>query len=150
MSRWFRRIGSEVLGWLLVVVGLVLMAPGVLGPGLPLLVAGLALLAPHYAWARRMLDSLHDRAVEAGKHGVSTKARVLVRLAGALWLVALGILWLVAPPIPETSVWGWELGPRLPGGTAAGIALIASGVVGGALLAYSVKRWFPGSASSDR
>ena len=36
------------------------------------------------------------------------------------------------------------------GGSAAGVGLIASGVAGGALLAYSVKRWYPGSESSDR
>ncbi|HJR89369.1 MAG TPA: PGPGW domain-containing protein [Aeromicrobium sp.] len=150
MSRWFRRIGSEVLGWTLVVLGLVLTAPGVPGPGLLLLVAGLALLAPHYAWARRAFEPLHDRAVEAAQRGVSTKARVLVGVASVLWLVGLGVVWLLSPPIPEFSLMGWEVGPRLPGGRAAGIGMFASGVAGGALLAYSVKRWYPGSEASDR
>ena len=147
MPSWFRRTGSEVLGWVLVAVGLALLV--LPGPGMLALVAGIALLAPHYEWARRMFHPLHDRAVEAAKEGVSTKARVMVGLAGALWLIALGVVWLIAP-IPEFSVWHWEIGPRLPGGSATGIGLIASGVAGGALLAYSVKRWYPGSESSDR
>jgi len=148
MTSWFRRTGSEVLGWVLVAVGLALLV--LPGPGLLALVAGIALLAPHYHWARRILDPLHDHAVEAAQKSVETRARVLVSLAGVLWLVLLGVVWLLSPPIPEFSVWGLEIGPRLPGGGATGIGLIASGGAGGALLAYSVKRWYPGSASSDR
>jgi hypothetical protein len=148
MPSWFRRTGSEVLGWALVFVGLALLV--LPGPGLLALVAGVALLAPHYAWARRILDPLHDRAVEAAKEGVSTRGRVLLGVAGVVWLLGLGAVWLLAPPIPVLSVWGWHVGPRLPGGSAAGIGLIASGVAGGALLAYSVKRWYPGSEASDR
>ena len=148
MTSWFRRTGSEVLGWVLVAVGLALLV--LPGPGLLALVAGIALLAPHYHWARRILDPLHDHAVEAAQKSVETRARVLVSLAGVLWLVLLGVVWLLSPPIPEFSVWGLDIGPRLPGGGATGIGLIASGGAGGALLAYSVKRWYPGSASSDR
>jgi hypothetical protein len=147
MLRWFRRTGSEVLGWVLVAIGLALLV--LPGPGLLALVAGVAVLAQHYHWARRILDPLHDHAVEAAKDGVSTKARVMVGVAGVLWLIALGVVWLISPPIPEFAVWGWEVGPRLPGGSATGIGLIASGVAGGALLAYSVKRWYPSSESSD-
>jgi hypothetical protein len=148
MASWFQRTGSEVLGWTLVVLGLALLV--LPGPGMLALVAGVALLAPHYAWARRILDPLHDRAVEAAKRGVSTRSRVLVGAASVLWILGVGLAWLLAPPIPEFSVWGWDIGPRLPGGRAAGIGMIASGIAGGALLAYSVMRWFPGSASSER
>ena len=148
MASWFRRTSSEVLGWVLITVGLALLV--LPGPGLLALVAGIALLAPHYAWARRILDPLHDHAVETAQKSVETKARVLMSLTGVLWLVVVGAVWLLAPPIPVFTLWGWAIGPRLPGGNAAGIGLIASGVAGGALLAYSVKRWYPGSASSDR
>ena len=58
MASWFQRTGSEVLGWILVVVGLALLI--LPGPGMLALVAGVALLAPHYAWARRILDPLHE------------------------------------------------------------------------------------------
>jgi len=147
MPSWFRRTGSEVLGWVLVFVGLALLV--LPGPGTLALVAGIALLAPHYEWARRILDPLHDHAVSAAQKGVATRSRVLMNLAGVLWLVLLGAVWLLAPPIPEFSLWGWDIGPRLPGGNAAGIGLITSGAAGGALLAYSVKRWYPGSEASD-
>ncbi|HKY58264.1 MAG TPA: PGPGW domain-containing protein [Aeromicrobium sp.] len=148
MPRWFRRTGGEILGWILVVVGLALLI--LPGPGMLALVAGVALLAPHYSWAHRIFDPLHDRAVEAAKEGVSTKGRVLAGVAGVIWLLGIGVVWFVSPPIPEFSVWVWDFGPRLPGGRAAGIGLIASGIAGGALLAYSVKRWYPGSAAPDR
>jgi hypothetical protein len=148
MASWFRRTSSEVLGWVLVAVGLALLV--LPGPGLLALVAGIALLAPHYAWARRILDPLHGHAVETAQKSVETRVRVLMSLAGVLWLVVLGAVWLLSPPIPEFTLWGWEFGPRLPGGSATGIGLIASGVAAGALLGYSVKRWYPSSASSDR
>lgn len=147
MSRW-RRARREVLGWPLVATGIVLLV--LPGPGVIVIVVGVALLAPHYTWARRILDPLHDYAVEAAKEGVETKARVLMSAAGVLWLIGLGALWLWSPPIPEFSVWGWTIGPRLPGGRAAGLGLVASGIAGGILLAYSVKRWYPGAESSDR
>ena len=148
MASWFQRTGSEVLGWTLVAVGLALLV--LPGPGMLALVAGVALLAPHYAWARRILDPLHDRAVEAAKKGVSTKRSVLVGVASVLWLLGVGTVWLLAPTIPEFSLWGWDIGPRLPGGSAAGIGMITSGIAGGALLASSVSRWDPGSESADR
>jgi hypothetical protein len=148
MARWFRRAGGEILGWILVAVGLALLV--LPGPGLLPLVAGIALLAPHYSWAHRILDPLHDHAVEAAKEGVSTKGRVLVGVAGVVWLLGLGAVWLVSPAIPEFSLWGWDVGPDLPGGRATGFGLVVSGVAGGLLLAYSVKRWYPGSEASDR
>jgi hypothetical protein len=148
MASWFQRTGSEVLGWFLVVLGLVLLV--LPGPGMLALVAGVALLAPHYAWARRILDPLHDRAVEAAKHGVSTMPRILVGAAGVIWLFGIGAVWLASPAIPEFSLWGLNIGPQLPGGRATGVGLIASGAAGGALLAYSVIRWFPGFSSPDR
>src|SRR5215216_3573582 len=98
MPSWFRRTGSEVLGWVLVAVGIALLV--LPGPGLLALVAGTALLAPHYHWARRILDPLHDYAVEAAQKSVETKARVLVSVAGVLWLLLVGIVWLLSPPIP--------------------------------------------------
>jgi pimeloyl-ACP methyl ester carboxylesterase len=45
---------------------------------------------------------------------------------------------------------GADHGMTVPGGRAAGIGLVTSGIAGGALLAYSVKRWYPGSEPSGR
>jgi uncharacterized protein (TIGR02611 family) len=45
-----------VAGFVLILAGLVLALPGVPGPGLAIAVLGLALLAPHFEWAQRLLD----------------------------------------------------------------------------------------------
>lgn len=145
MASWFRRTGSEVLGWSLVAIGIALLV--LPGPGTIVLVAGVALLAPHYTWAQRILDPLHERAVEAGKKGVSTHLRVMMSLAGVVWLAGLGVLWLASPPIPVFAVriWGigFDVGPEWPGGHAVGVGLLTSGIAGAILLGYSVYRWSP-------
>ena len=53
-ARW----GGLAGGWLLVVLGLVGFVLPVI-PGIPLLLAGLALLACEYVWAKRLLDRVH-------------------------------------------------------------------------------------------
>lgn len=147
MSRWFRRTGSEVLGWTLVVVGLVLLV--LPGPGTLLLLAGVALLAPHYAWARRAMDHLHDAAIEAAHKSVHSKRSIAWSALSAGSLIAIGVVWLMEPPIPVFTVWSWHVGPGLPGGRAAGIGLMASGIVAMAVLGYSIFRWYPTASTQD-
>ena len=147
MSSWFRRTGSEVLGWTLVVVGLVLLV--LPGPGTLLLLAGVALLAPHYAWARQAMDHLHDAAVEAAHKSVQTKRGIAWSALSASALVAVGVVWLLEPPIPEFAVWRLEFGPTLPGGRAAGIGLLLSGIVALAVLGYSIHRWYPTASAQE-
>lgn len=146
MMRWFQQTGSMVLGWMLVVAGLVLLP--LPGPGMLVLVAGIALLAQHYSWARQLLDPLKARSIEAAKQGVETPLRVALSAAGALWLLAMGALWLSSPDIPVFDVWGIQIGPKLPGGFAAGIGLTSSGVIASLLLGYSVMRWYPRRSES--
>jgi hypothetical protein len=141
MSRWFRRTGSEVLGWTLVVVGLALMV--LPGPGTLLLLAGVALLAPHYAWARRAMDHLHDAAIEAAHKGVQTKRGIGWSTLSASALIVSGVVWLLEPPIPEFALWRLNIGPGLPGGRAAGLGLLVSGIVAVVALVYSVRKWYP-------
>lgn len=47
-------IARLTLGWITLLGGIVMMP--LPGPGLPLVLAGLGLLASRYAWARRMRD----------------------------------------------------------------------------------------------
>jgi tellurite resistance protein TerC len=48
-----RRIGIFLVGWIVVLIGLVLLF--LPGPGTPLLIGGFALLALEFAWAKRWL-----------------------------------------------------------------------------------------------
>ena len=53
-----RRTGLLIVGGLLTLVGLVLLV--LPGPGIPLVIAGLAVLAPEFPWAQRHRDRITD------------------------------------------------------------------------------------------
>lgn len=58
-----RRIAVTIVGFSLVALGLVLLV--VPGPGILAILAGLAVLASEYAWARRALREARRRAQQA-------------------------------------------------------------------------------------
>jgi uncharacterized protein (TIGR02611 family) len=60
LARGARRIGVLVVGLALLAVGAVLLV--LPGPGLLVIVGGLALLATEFAWARRLLVRVRERA----------------------------------------------------------------------------------------
>jgi uncharacterized protein (TIGR02611 family) len=137
MPGWVRRTGIEVVGWTLVVFGIAaLVLPG---PGLLMLVGGLAVLSQQYEWARRRLAPMKARAFQAAAVGVKTIPRILASCCGALTVLAFGILWTLQPPAPQ---W-WPLEQRwwLFGGSATGVSMILSSFIALALIAYSVKRF---------
>lgn len=140
IAGWFRRTGSEVLGWVLVPVGIVMMpAPG---PGTLVLVAGIALLSRHYVWAQKILDPLERKAIEAAKFGVATWPRIGFSVLGVVWLVALGVIWWIEPEIPEFEVLGVGFGPELPAaGWLTALGLWVSAVAALGLLVYSIVKW---------
>lgn len=146
LKQWFQQTGSLALGWILVSVGVALLL--VPGPGTLVLLAGVALLAQHHAWAKRLFDPLKAKSVTAAKRGVESPWRIGLSAAGALWLVGMGLLWLASPSIPVLDLWGLQIGPRLPGGTAAGVGLLTSGLLASFLLGYSVWRWRPRRSTS--
>jgi len=130
-------LALEVLGWVLVLLGLAaLVLPG---PGLLLLVIGLALLAREYEWARRHLDPLRLRAVRTAADGVESWPRLLLSVLVALGLAAFGVLWIVRPDAPG---W-WPLPDRLwlVGGWETGVTLELSAVLALTLLAISYRRF---------
>lgn len=140
LKSWFERLGVEILGWILIPVGIVLMP--LPGPGMLIVVAGVALLSRRHVWAQRILDPLRRKAVDAAKYGVATLPRIFFSFLGGVWLVALGVVWWISPEIPEFSILSIGFGPQLPAhGWGTAIGLWASAIAAWALLAYSVVRW---------
>jgi hypothetical protein len=132
-----RRVVLEVFGWALVAGGVAaLVLPG---PGLLMLFAGLALLSQQYTWAERRVDPVKERAVQAAKDGVQTWPRILLSLLGVLWLIGAGVVWAVRPPAP--GWWPVDEGWWLFGGWAAGLTLIASGLLAGAMMGYAFVKY---------
>lgn len=134
---WLRRTGIEFLGWTLVVIGIgALVLPG---PGLLTIVAGLAVLSQQYVWAERQLHPIKVKAFHAAAIGVATWPRIAVSCLGGVWIIGLGIVWGLQPPMPR---W-WPLHDDwwLPGGWGTGGSLIFSGVIAFILIIYSVRRF---------
>lgn len=133
-----KRIALEILGWTVLVVGvLALFLPG---PGLLLTFAGLAILSTQYAWAKRWTHPVKMKALRGAAEGVETPLRILLSSLGALCLVAVGLLWLWSPPAPG---W-WPLEDRwwLMGGKPVAFTMLGSSLVAIGLLIYSVHRFF--------
>ena len=63
IARSGKRIGVTIVGFLLLIAGLVMMVTP--GPGIVGIIAGLAVLASEYAWAERMLDTVKKKAGQA-------------------------------------------------------------------------------------
>jgi hypothetical protein len=139
-----KTIALEILGWVMVLLGIAaIFLPG---PGLLLLFGGLALLSQRYEWARRRVEPVKDAALRTAAQGVQTWPRILLSLAGVVWLVGLGIVWGLRPPAPD---W-WPLRESwwLLGGWGTGATLIVSGLIALATIVYSYRR-FRGRSMDD-
>ncbi|HEY3296580.1 MAG TPA: PGPGW domain-containing protein [bacterium] len=55
-----RRWARIVMGFTVILIGLVLSIPGIPGPGILIIVGGLAILATEYVWARRYLNRIKE------------------------------------------------------------------------------------------
>lgn len=136
---WVKRRAIEVVGLLLLVVGVAaLFLPG---PGLLTIAAGLALLSTQYAWAERLLHPLKARAFHLAAEGVRSWQRVAFGALSALTMVAVGILWGIGFSVPG---W-WPIAEHLwlVGGWATGVTIIVSGGFALGLIAYSFIRFRP-------
>jgi uncharacterized protein (TIGR02611 family) len=132
-----RRVVLETIGWVLVVGGVAaLILPG---PGLLMLFGGLAILSHQYEWAERRLRPVERRAKQAAADSVETVPRIVLSSGGAAALVALGLLWVLRPTAP--GWWPLRESWWLAGGWPTGITLAASGIIAGALVAYSVRKY---------
>lgn len=132
-----KRVGLEVLGWTLVVLGIAAMI--LPGPGLLGLFAGLYVLSQQYEWAERRVEPVKIAAFRAAAQGVQTWPRILLSVLGALVMIGIGVVWGIRPDAPGF----WPIDERwwLFGGWGTGITLIVSAFVVLALIIFSYRRF---------
>ena len=91
--RAFRLVAVTVVGWLLLIAGVVaLVLPG---PGMLLCVLGLVVLAREYAWARRSLRWARAKSQESIARSASSRTATLASELGGLGLFVVGLAELV-------------------------------------------------------
>jgi|SRR5215210_6366976 len=92
------RVGIVILGILIVIAGIFMSGPGVPGPGILTIIAGLGFLALEFDWAERWLERVIIWGDKAAERAEQTTAKQRV-IAGILTALALGafaaaaILW---------------------------------------------------------
>lgn len=137
MHRKFKDVLLQILGWLLVVVGVAaLVLPG---PGLLLCFAGLLVLSHHYHWASRWLVPLEIKAMHGAEKSVQTWPRIALSTLFAFGILGFGVIWLVDLEQPNwwfLPAWTW-----LPGGRTTGVTLVVSGLIALGLIVWSFRKF---------
>jgi len=95
--RLAKRFAVTVVGVALLAVGLAMMV--LPGPGILIIVAGLAVLATEYVWARRLLKRARKQAEQVQEAAVASPARTGLTVLFALGLAGVGVAMLVAPDV---------------------------------------------------
>jgi uncharacterized protein (TIGR02611 family) len=98
------RFAFAAAGFLVLLAGLVMLVTP--GPGIPVIILGLTMLALEFAWAERWLERVVDRAervVDEVRHGSPARRAAVLSIGG---LVAAGLITL--------TVLLWDI-PLLPG-----------------------------------
>lgn len=93
-----KRSVVTVVGLALVLGGLAMMV--LPGPGILVSVAGIAVLATEYVWAKKLLEQSKDYAEKAQEEAVSSKPRLVATVTFTLGLLAVGIAMLVVEDVP--------------------------------------------------
>lgn len=115
-----RKFGITALGGLIVALGVALLV--LPGPGALVIVAGLAVLAKEYPWAKRRLDKVRDKVVAAAEASVAGPLRLTGSLLSGAAVIAGGIVWGIVDELPMSS-W-WTAGTVIAGGLLA-VATVA-------------------------
>lgn len=89
-----KKSAVTILGIALLAVGLAMMV--LPGPGILVIVAGLAVLATEYVWARSLLDKARTQAEKAQEAAVASRVRTAATVLFALGMIGLAVAMLVA------------------------------------------------------
>jgi uncharacterized protein (TIGR02611 family) len=87
------RISVVIIGILIVMAGIVMSGPGVPGPGILTIIAGLGFLALEFDWAERWLERVivwGDRAAERAER-TTKRQRIAAGIATAAGLAAFAV-----------------------------------------------------------
>jgi uncharacterized protein (TIGR02611 family) len=93
------RIAFAIVGFLVLIAGVVMLVTP--GPGIPVLILGLGMLALEFAWAERWLERILDRAeqaVDQVTEGSPAKRAALIAIGVASLGVAVALIYLVDIP----------------------------------------------------
>ena len=85
----FKRFAVTIVGVALLALGAAMMV--LPGPGILVIVGGLALLATEYVWARRMLKTARAKAEEVQEAAVASPVRTAGTLLFGVALLGLGL-----------------------------------------------------------
>ena len=88
-----KRSAVTILGAALLVLGVAMMV--LPGPGILVIVAGLAVLATEYVWARRLLVRAKKEATKAQAAAVASPARLAATVVFGIVLLGIGIAMIV-------------------------------------------------------
>jgi len=89
-----KRIAVTVVGFVVLLAGLVMMVTP--GPGIVVILLGLAILATEWAWAERALDRAKARGQDVVRTATASPARIALSVAATLAGIAAAIVaWIV-------------------------------------------------------
>jgi intracellular septation protein A len=91
--RMFKRFAVTLLGVALLALGAAMMV--LPGPGILVIVGGLALLATEYVWARKMLKTAQAQAEKVQEAAVASPLRTAGTVVFGVGLLALGVAMVV-------------------------------------------------------
>lgn len=133
---WLRWIGRNTRRLLVLVLGFAIVGAGVAmlvlpGPGMLVIMVGLAVLGTEFAWAERALDRTTTRAASATTKVTGTRAGKVALAASALGMVFGGLA--------VTVFYGKEKG--------ASISIVVAGLIALATLEPRVQRWIEAKAN---
>lgn len=92
-----KRFAVTILGGALLLLGLAMMV--LPGPGILVIVAGLAVLATEYVWAQRLLKRARSQAQQVQEAAVASPGRTAMTVLFGLVLLGIGVTMVVKPDV---------------------------------------------------